>query len=99
MTLTDNKELSRYELRDGDQLVAFAEYHFHGDELALLHTEVRAEYEGRGLASELIRETLDDARSRGLRVLPYCPFVRSWLTKHPDYQDLVPETHRGMFDL
>jgi predicted GNAT family acetyltransferase len=99
MDLTDNKELSRYELRDGDNLVGFAEYHFHGGELAFLHTEIRAEYEGRGLGGELVHGALDDARSRGLRVLPYCPFVRAWLAKHPDQQDVVPPTHRDMFEL
>lgn len=99
MTLTDNKELSRYELWDDDQLVGFAEYHFHGDELAFLHTEIRAEYEGKGLGGQLIHESLADAGARGLKVLPYCPFVRSWLRKHPDHQDLVPRTHRDMFDL
>ena len=34
--------------------------------------------------------TLDDVRARGsLRVVPRCPFIRSWIEKHPDYADLV----------
>jgi hypothetical protein len=99
MRLTDDKDRHRYELRDGDDLIGFTEYHFHHDEMALLHTEIRPEYEGRGLGGELVKGILDDARSRGLRVLPYCPFVRHWVTKHPEYQDLVPVTHKSMFDL
>ncbi len=98
MNLTDDKERSRYELRDGDDLIGFTEYHFRHDEMALLHTEIRPEYEGRGLGSELVRGVLDDARSRGLKVLPYCPFVRRWMGKHTEYQDLVPATHKSMFD-
>jgi uncharacterized protein len=98
VNLTDDKDRSRYELRDGDELIGFTEYHFHRGEMALLHTEIRPEYGGRGLGSELIRGALDDARSRGLKVLPYCPFVRGWMVKHPDYQDLVPDTHKSMLE-
>lgn len=97
--VTDNKELGRYELRDGDDIVGFTEYHFHGDEMAFLHTQIKPEFEGHGFASRLIRAALDDARTRGLTVLPYCPFVRDWMSRHPDYQDLVPPTHRSMFEL
>jgi predicted GNAT family acetyltransferase len=102
VNVTDNKALGRYELRDGQDaggdVVGFTEYHFHGDEMAFLHTEIEPEFGGRGYASHLIRDALDDARTRGLKVLPYCPFVREWMGRHADYQDLVPATHRSMFD-
>ncbi|HKN99652.1 MAG TPA: GNAT family N-acetyltransferase, partial [Pseudonocardiaceae bacterium] len=75
MTVTDDKAAHRYELRDGDEVVGFVEYHFYGDEMAFLHTEVKPERGGQGLGSRLIKAALDDARERGLRVLPYCPFV------------------------
>jgi predicted GNAT family acetyltransferase len=65
----------------------------------LLHTEVADEYGGRGLATELIRATLDDARTRGRHVLPYCPFVKGFLAKNPDYADLVPIEQRSRFGL
>jgi uncharacterized protein len=99
VNVTDNRDQHRYELRDGDELVGFTEYHFYRSELALLHTEIRPEFGGRGLGSELVKGVLDDARARGLKVLPYCAFVRGWIGKHLDYLDLVPDTHRSMFDL
>ncbi|MFF7633211.1 DUF1275 family protein [Kitasatospora sp. NPDC008050] len=42
---------------------------------------------------------LDSARERGLAVLPYCPFIRGWLGKHPDYVDLVPQDQLNRFGL
>jgi predicted GNAT family acetyltransferase len=99
VNVIDNRGQNRYELRDGDEVVGFTEYHFYGTELALLHTEIRPESGGRGLGSELIKGVLDDARSRDLKVLPYCQFVRAYIGKHTGYLDLVPDTHRGMFDL
>jgi predicted GNAT family acetyltransferase len=53
------------------------------------HTEVQPEAEGKGVASELIRRALDDVRRRGLSAVPLCPFVRAFIARHPDYQDLV----------
>lgn len=96
MNVVDVKEKSRYELQDGDEVVGFTEYHFHRGEMALLHTEIQPKFGGHGYGSELIKAILDDARGRGLKVLPYCPFVRAYIGKHPDYADVVPDTHRSM---
>jgi predicted GNAT family acetyltransferase len=29
-------------------------------------------------------DALDDLRERGLRAVPYCPFVREYLRRHPE---------------
>jgi predicted GNAT family acetyltransferase len=93
----DNQERSRYEIYVGDKVAGFTEYVMHGKQIDLLHTEVEAKFEGHGLASRLISAMLDDARQRGLDVLPYCPFVRKFIARHADYLDLVPEEHRDKF--
>ncbi|HEY0590849.1 MAG TPA: GNAT family N-acetyltransferase, partial [Thermoanaerobaculia bacterium] len=45
--------------------------------------------EGQGIASELVRSALDYARSNGVRVVPTCSYVRSWLSRHEGYEDVV----------
>ena len=57
--------------------------------LVVTHTEVEPEYEGQGVGGRLVQAVLDDVRQRGLHVLPICPFTKSWIERHPDYQDLV----------
>jgi predicted GNAT family acetyltransferase len=52
---------------------------------------------GRGLGGILVRGALDAARDRGLEVLPFCPFVRGWIGRHPEYRELVPEGQRARF--
>ena len=86
--VTRNDGESRYEVTiDGSfaQLV----YRERGDRIALVHTEVPEELGGQGLAGELAQFAMDDAKARGLTVVAYCPFVRSYLGKHPEYQALV----------
>ncbi|MGK4584896.1 GNAT family N-acetyltransferase [Kitasatospora sp. HPMI-4] len=96
---TDNAEKSRFEIHDNGELAGFAEYHRSDNEIAFIHTEIDPRFEGRGLGSRLARTALDTAREQGLAVLPYCPFIRGWITKHPEYADLVPASHRARFGL
>ncbi|MDY0812563.1 GNAT family N-acetyltransferase [Kitasatospora purpeofusca] len=98
-SVADNPEKSRYEITADGELAGFAEYFRHDDEIAFIHTEIGPEFGGQGLGGILARTVLDDARARGLAVLPYCPFIRGWLTKHPDYHDLVPAAQHERFGL
>lgn len=68
--------------------------HGDGDVVSMPHTVIEDAYEGQGLASRLVREALDDIRSRGQHVHPSCPYVTSWIKKHPDYADLVDDPAR-----
>jgi predicted GNAT family acetyltransferase len=90
---------SRYVGRAGNRLAGHINYRQVGDALALLHTEVDAEFEGEGVGGALVSAVLDDARSRGLEVLPFCPFVNSYLRRHPEQIDLVPESRLREFGL
>jgi uncharacterized protein len=100
MTVRDNAELHRFEIRGDDEVAGFAEYHDHAGGRTFTHTEIDDAYEGQGLGSTLVRFALDDARERGLDVIPVCPFVRGYIARHPeDYVDLVPQPMRAKFDL
>ena len=83
---------------DGE-LAGIAAYRSRPGLIAFIHTEVDDAFEGHGVGSALVSEALDDARRRGLEVLPFCPFVNSYMQKHPEYIDLVPETRREAFGL
>jgi uncharacterized protein len=52
----------------------------------LKHTEVPRSAQGHGFAEALVRTALDYARENRLRVIPSCPYVKAWLTRHPEKQ-------------
>ena len=85
----DAPERSRYELTSGEEVIGFIDYRLHGDVITMVHTEVDEAYSGEGHAGTLARSALDDARSRGLSVVPSCPYVASYVEKHPGDADLV----------
>ena len=70
-------------------LAGVSEYELTSDTIVFLHTNVDDQYEGQGVGSEIARSALDDARSRGLYVRPLCPFIRDWLKRHREYDDLI----------
>lgn len=100
-TVRDNAERHRFEVhRAADQAMpGVLEYQIADGVMSLLHTRVEARFEGNGFGSMLVRAALDAARERGLRVLPYCWFVRDWIAGHRDYLDLVPTDLRTGFRL
>ena len=88
--VTNNPERKRYEAHIDDRLAGFADYIEMSGLVIFSHTEVMPAYEGKGVGSALARFALDDVRAEGVRkVQPLCPFIRSWIERHPDYQDLV----------
>ncbi len=99
ITLADNADQQRYEVRVGDEVAGFAQYRARPGLIAFTHTEVDDRFEGQGLASRLISFALDDARERGLAVLPFCPFVNGYIERHREYVELVPAANREQFGL
>jgi predicted GNAT family acetyltransferase len=89
--VTANATLSRYEIRVDGELAGFTRFiaGAAGAPVVFPHTEIDPRFAGQGLATQLIGAALDDMRAQGRKIVPVCPFVQSFIAKHPDYQDLV----------
>jgi len=88
LTVIHNEAAQRFEL-PVDGALALLTYRRFPDRIVLLHTEVPPPFEGHGMAAKLSRSALDFARANRLQVVPLCPYVSSFIQKHPEYQDLV----------
>ena len=85
-----NTEKYRFEVESGSQLSKL-EYRIGRDRLALVHTEVPDDLQGQGIGTALVVTALEFAREKNLRVLPYCPFVASYIERHPEWENIVAE--------
>jgi uncharacterized protein len=85
----DHPDRGRYELTVDSQLAGSIRYAIHDGQITLIHTEIDSAHAGKHFGQRLVRSVLEDARVRGLRVRPLCPFVASYIRSHPEYQDLV----------
>lgn len=98
-TVVQAAQLSRYEVYLGDDLAGFAEYLDHEHQRIFYHTEIGAEFGGKGLASTLIRNALGETVEAGLRIVPLCPFVQGYVEKHDDFADSVDPVTDAAADL
>lgn len=89
VAIRDDSERHRYELLVRGNPSGFLDYRIRDGAIVIMHTEVDRAVDGRGYGSRLAGHALDDARARGLRVIIRCPFVRSYVTGHPEYADLI----------
>jgi uncharacterized protein len=95
----DAPDRRRFEIVVDGELAGFTVYREHGERFAFTHTEIDDRFEGRGLAGTLVAAALDAMRDRKKSVLPYCPYVRRYVSRHPEYLDLVPLDARAEFGL
>jgi predicted GNAT family acetyltransferase len=95
----DNPTENRYEAWVEDTLAGVAHYQLRPGLIAIFHTQVADQFQGRGLADRLAVAALEDARAKNLQVLPFCPLVDSYIQGHPAYVELVPAEQRPAFGL
>ncbi len=80
----DNNALaSRFELAV-DRGLAVLDYRIAGDTVFLLYVEVPLAEQGRGIAGKLSHAALEFARDNGLKVVPVCPFIATYMLRHPE---------------
>jgi uncharacterized protein len=94
----DRPDEERYEAAAGGRLAGVAAYRLRPGVITFTHTVVEPEWEGRGVGGALARAALDDARARGLRVVPRCPFIAAWIRRHREYADLVAPDDRPLLE-
>ena len=86
--IINNEDKRRFEAHVGQHLAELTYYYSEGS-IVFTHTGVPDPISGQGLASRLAQTALDYAREQKLSVVPLCPFVAKYITRHPEYQDLV----------
>jgi predicted GNAT family acetyltransferase len=86
--VVDDEARQRYELQLPGG-VAFIDYTDAGKVRTFAHAEVPAALRGGGIAARLTGGALELAREQGLKVIARCPYVSSFIDRHPQYQDLL----------
>ncbi|MGX1744712.1 GNAT family N-acetyltransferase [Bosea sp. NPDC055353] len=88
MDVVENAEQNRFELSldGGTALVA---YRRDGERLVLVHTEVPAELSGQGVGSKLAKGVFELLRASKRKAVVRCEFLKGWIAKHPEYNDVV----------
>ena len=81
-----------FEIHEGDE-IAFLEYRFYKKNIALMHTFVPEHLRGKGLASALAAYAFKYAKDHKKPVMIYCPFVSSYIKRHPELRELLDKEY------
>ena len=84
-----NVDKQRYEIHVDGTFAGFTQALLAGDVVTFPHTVVFDEFEGQGLAGQLVTGALDDVRAHGTKIVAECPYVARFVEKHPEYADLL----------
>jgi hypothetical protein len=88
--ITQNPAESRFEVWIDDQL-AKLDYMESGDTFVMTHVGVPVEFRGQGIAGVITKAGLEYAKSKSLRVIPMCSYVRAYIKRNPQYADLTKQ--------
>jgi uncharacterized protein len=86
--VVDNTAAHRFEIH-ANGAIAFLTYRMKGEAIEYLHSETPPELRGHGLAGEIAKFALDRDKAIGRKVIPSCPFVKTYIDRHPEYAPLV----------
>jgi predicted GNAT family acetyltransferase len=90
--ITNNTQQQQFEVRIEDNLAVLV-YRFYKNDIALMHTNVPDALEGQGIASALAKHALEWVKEQHKKILVYCPFVASYLKRHPEYNVLIDKNY------
>ncbi|SKT95081.1 acetyltransferase-like protein [Mycobacteroides abscessus subsp. massiliense] len=97
-TVSDAPDNHRFEITAAGELAGFTEYldtSLGGTQVRIFyHTEIDEKFGGRGLAGMLVQSALTSTRSTGRRIVPVCPYVKKFVGKHHEFDDIVTPVTR-----
>ena len=91
--IKENKEKKRFEVEVENKL-ALIEYIRAEDKMYLTHTEVPSELEGKGIASSMAKQVLQQIKDEDLKLVPLCPFIASYVKRHPEWKEILAEGYK-----
>jgi predicted GNAT family acetyltransferase len=96
LQMLNDETHSRYSAWVDGVEAATMPYRLVAGRMVLLTTTVRTDFRGKGVATEFISHVLDDIRNNGRKVTIYCPIVRVFLDRFPQYAEVVDAARPGV---
>lgn len=92
--LVKNEEKKRFEIELNSHF-AFIDYKETSQQISLIHTEAEPELAGIGAAAAVVEKSLIYIEESGKKLLPFCPYVFSFIKKNPEWKRIVDQRFEG----
>lgn len=88
--IRNNQDRSRFEAVNEAEVIGLIDYELTDQKIMVVpHTEVDSRYEGKGIAGAMTKALLEYAVAADYKVLPICPYTKTYIDRHPEYQKLL----------
>ncbi len=74
---------------DEDKIIGRCDYQIKEGKWYITHTVVMSEYGGRGIAKSLVKEVIEQARKRNVKIVPICSYAQKMMTSSDEYKDVL----------
>lgn len=74
--------------KDGDIIAELTYKEMDNGILTIDHTETNPEMEGKGLASKLVKHTVEYAREKNIKIDPLCAYAAKQFERHEEYREV-----------
>ena len=74
---------------DGDKIIGRCDYQIKDGKWHIIHTVVMSEYGGRGIAKQLVKEVIKQARERSIKIVPICSYAQKMMLDNEEYKDVL----------
>ncbi|MGN0065869.1 MAG: GNAT family N-acetyltransferase [Nocardioides sp.] len=88
-SVTRHSDPTRFQITIGDHDAGHVEFVDHERARVFFHTEVNEDYSGHGLGGALVQRALELTRDEGLRIVAFCPFVKAYINRNPEWLEYV----------
>ena len=89
---TENEQNGMFYIEDADGIISELNYTKQDNGILVIdHTETEERGQGKGLASKLLKKSVEYARKNNLKIDPLCDFAQHEFQKHKEYQKLQAE--------
>lgn len=86
-----NPDEYRFEAISNLEIVGVVNYYKENNIINVTHTGVKREYEGLGIAGALTKAILSYITKNNLKVNPLCSYTKTYIDRHPEYNNLLHE--------
>ncbi len=84
--INHNLRNMRFEVLEDDHLAELV-YRIKDNTIYLMHTGVPDALGNQGIAKALTEHALSYALQKGHQIVAYCPYVRAYMQRHPDWRE------------
>ncbi len=87
-----NEHKGRFVIKSNNAVAGEMTYSWAGtDKFIIDHTEVGAEFGGKGVGRKLLMEVVAFAREQNVKIIPLCPYAKSVFDKDQNIGDVLFE--------